>query len=271
MDSQMGKNLRLSRLLRPSTGRGLIVAASHPILVGPIDAQRTMAEVRALYPKLAGADAIMTTPGTLKHVAEVFQGRNAPALVMHMDWMNWYRPLFRAGGPDAAEGTAASIATVEQFVELGADAMMSYLYLGHRDTRLERDEIERNAKLVRECARWGLVLIIEPQPARDRVDPEARTAEAMAFYARVAGELGADIVKSDLPLLGDGFAEVTAGCPAPVLLAGGPAQNDADTLALAKKSLDDGGSGLVFGRRIYQSADPAHLICALNGVIHGSA
>lgn len=271
MDLQTGKSIRLSRLLRPTTGRGLVVAASHPILMGPIDGQRTLDEIRSLFPKLAHADAVMTTPGTLRHVVDVFRGRNAPALVIHMDWMNWYRPMYRAGGADASEGTAASISTAEELVASGVDGLMSYLYLGHRDTRLERDEVERNAKLVRECARWGLVLIIEPQPARDRVDAEARSPKAMAFYARVAAELGADIVKSDLPGTIDGFFEVTSTCPAPVLLAGGPIEDDAATLKLAKDSLTAGGRGLVFGRKIYQSPDPARLISELNDIIHGAA
>jgi DhnA family fructose-bisphosphate aldolase class Ia len=275
MDSHIGKSIHLSRLMRPSTGRGVIVAASHPILTGPLPAQRTLDEVKQVFPTLYGADAVMTTPGTLPHVADLYRGRGAPGLVMHMDWMNWYRPFYRAGGPDAQEGTVVSIATVEELAAAGVDGLMTYLYLGHDDTRLERDEVERNARLARECDKWGLVLIIEPQPAQDRRDPHARDPQQMAFYSRVAAELGADIVKSDLPAgptLADrleGFHEVASTSTAPVMLAGGPMESDEETIALAKGSVDAGGAGLVFGRKIYQSPDPAAMIRALNAVVHG--
>lgn len=277
MDSHLGKSIRLSRLLRPSTQRGIIVAASHPVLTGPLDAQRTLAEVQAVFPKLTSADAVMTTPGNLPHVIDIYRGRNAPGLVIHMDWMNWYREFYRAGGTQAPEGTAASIASLEDLVQSGVDGIMTYLFLGHSDTRLERDEIERNAKLARECARWGVALIIEPQPAQDRRDDSARDGKHMAFYARVAAELGADIVKSDLPdgvTLAerlDGFHEVASTCTAPVMLAGGPMESDDQTIALAKASIDAGGAGLVFGRKIYQSPDPAWLLAQLNRVVHEGA
>lgn len=274
MDSHLGKRIRLARLLRPATQRGIIVAASHPILTGPIAAQRTLQEVQSVFPKLTGADAVMTTPGNLPHVIDIYRGRNAPGLVIHMDWMNWYREFYRAGGLQP-EGTVASIATLEDLVQSGADGIMTYLYLGHSDTRLERDEIERNAKLARDCARWGVALIIEPQPAQDRRNPEARDGKHMAFYSRVAAELGADIVKSDLPdgvTLSerlDAFHEVASTSTAPVLLAGGPMESDEQTLALAQGSLEAGGAGLVFGRKIYQSPNPVALIAKLNKVIHG--
>lgn len=277
MDSHLGKSIRLARLLRPATKRGLIVAASHPVLTGPIEAQRTLQEVQAVFPKLSGADAVMTTPGNLPHVIDIYRGRNTPGLVIHMDWMNWYREFYRAGGAEAPEGTVTSIANIEDLVQSGVDGIMTYLYLGHSDPRLERDEIERNAKLARDCARWGVSLIIEPQPAQDRRDPDARNGKRMAFYSRIAAELGADIVKSDLPEGAtlverlDGFHEVASCTTAPVLLAGGPMESDEQTLALAKGSIESGGAGLVFGRKIYQSPDPALLIAKLNKVIHGDA
>lgn len=275
MDSHIGKSIRLSRLLRPSTGRGIIVAASHPILMGPMVAQRTLAEVKSVFPKLFNADAVMTTPGNLRHVVDLYRGRNAPGLVIHMDWMNWDREFYRAFGKEASEGTAASVATVEDLVQAGADGLMTYLCLGHSDTRLERDEIERNARLARECARWGLALIIEPWAAQDRRDPNAWKAKQMAFYARVAAEIGADIVKSNLPSGStlaerlDGFHEVASTSTAPVLLAGGPMESDEQTLALTKGSIDAGGAGLVFGRKIYQSPDPDALIGKLSAAVHG--
>lgn len=274
MDSHIGKSIRLGRIMRPETGRGIVVASSHPVLFGPVPGLSTREEVVDTFSKLSGADAVMCSPGTLAHVVDLYRGRNSPGLVIHMDWMNSQRPFYPAGYP-RAEGTVVSLATVEELVQTGADGFMTYLYVGHEDPRLERDEIERNARLARECAKWGIVLIIEPQPAQDRRDPDARKPGQMAFYARVAADIGADIVKSDLPAGDtfeeriDGFGQVTSGSTVPVMLAGGPMQNDEQTFELASQSIKVGGAGLVFGRKIYQSPDPAAMLDKLAAVVHG--
>lgn len=185
MNSAQGKRIHLSRLIRPSSGRGIIIAASHPILYGPIAGQRKLEETRATFAKLCTADAVMTTQGTLRHVVDIFRGRDAPGLVMHMDWMNWDRPFRQAGGAQAAEGTCVSVATVEELVAAGVDGLMTYLYLGHSDTRLERDEIDRNARIARACEKWGLAMIIEPQPAQVGRDAQAFSAKHLTCYARI--------------------------------------------------------------------------------------
>jgi class I fructose-bisphosphate aldolase/fructose-bisphosphate aldolase/2-amino-3,7-dideoxy-D-threo-hept-6-ulosonate synthase len=69
--------------------------------------------------------------------------------------------------------------------------------------------------------------------------------------ARVAAELGADVVKA---FFVDGFDKVTASCPAPVILAGGP--KDRDIVQVARQALAEGARGFAFGRNIFQAEDP---------------
>ncbi len=65
------------------------------------------------------------------------------------------------------------------------------------------------------------------------------------------------------------FRQVTASCPAPVLIAGGPkAETSREALQIVRDSLDGGGRGVVFGRNIWQSPDPARMVAALRHLIH---
>ena len=73
--------------------------------------------------------------------------------------------------------------------------------------------------------------------------------------ARVAAELGADIVKA---FYVDGFDKVTASCPVPVILAGGP--KDRDIAVVASQALAEGAKGFAFGRNIFQAENPEAVV-----------
>lgn len=269
MDSRTGKDVRLSRVLRPATSRGVVVATSHGVLTGPPGGQRTREEIDTLFAKLRAADAVMVAPGMLRRVEHLYLGRDSPGLVVELDWKSWNRPIYPPLVDGRSEGTCAPLARCEDLAAAGVDAVMTYLYVGHEDQRLERDEVERNARIARECERWGIGLIIEPRSAREGLEDHARAASTLAFYCRLAAEIGADIVKCVWPGSADAFSEVTSTCFAPVLLAGGPGEETPDAAArLAREAVDAGGSGVMFGRKIYRSPDPERTLAALLDAVH---
>ena len=79
--------------------------------------------------------------------------------------------------------------------------------------------------------------------------------------ARVAAELGADVVKA---FYVDGFEHLVASCPAPVILAGGP--KDRDVVEVARAALAAGAKGLAFGRNIFQHPEPARIARELDAL-----
>lgn len=273
MDSHIGKQIRLGRVVRPETGRTIVVATSHGVLTGPPGGQRTRDEIRMTFSKLRAADAVMVAPGMLRFVQDTFVGRDRPGLVIELDWKSWNRPLYTNLRDGRGEGATASLARIEDLAASGIDAVMTYLYVGHLDSRLEREEIERNARIARECERWGIGLIVEPRSAREGEEDSARSREVASFYARISAELGADLVKVLWPSDGqDGFAAVTDTCFVPVVLAGGPGDETPDGAAdLASQAIAAGGAGVMFGRKIYRSPDPAATIDRLVEVVHGSS
>lgn len=272
MDARTGKQVRLGRLVRPETGRSVVVAASHGVMSGPPAGLRTTKEIRSVFARLRRADGVMVSPGMLSLIAESFVGRDRPALVLHLDWKNHARSIYTPGKDGRGEGVLASLADLGAVAAAGVDAVMTYLYLGHYDTALERAEIERNAATARACERLGLGLIIEPRSALEGTDPDALSAKVVSLYCRIAADIGADLIKVLWPGSTEALATVTETCFAPVLLAGGPGGDDlADTLRLAHEAMTAGAAGVMFGRRVFRSPDPDETLASLAGVVHDGA
>lgn len=269
MDSRMGKQLRLGRIVRPATGRAVVVAASHGVMSGPPAGLRTRADIARVFGTLGAADGVMVSPGMLPLVLDTFTGRDRPGLVLHLDWKNHARAVYTPGADGRGEGVLAQLATLEEVAAAGIDAVMTYLYLGQKDTALERAEIERNARIARDCERLGIGLIIEPRSALEGADPDALSARVMSLYCRISADIGADLVKALWPGSVEAFAEVTGTCYVPVLLAGGRGGDDVeDTVALARDAVDAGAGGVMFGRRVFRADDPAAVLTSLGEVVH---
>jgi len=169
---------------------------------------------------------------------------------------------------DDAEATSPAFASVEDAVRLGADAVGYTVYVG---SPRQDDEIREYGRVRRECERLGMPLVVWAYP-RGR-DVEAKggrgTLYAQDYAARVAEELGADVVKLHEPtpdasaspepyrsLREDGLARVrrvvrSAG-RVMVLFSGGVKQDDdAAVLRKVKLYMDGGATGVMFGRNMW--------------------
>ncbi|TDD27886.1 hypothetical protein E1218_08810 [Kribbella turkmenica] len=270
MDSRTGKKVRLGRVLDPVDGRGVVVAASHGVMSGPPAGLRTLPEIRKVFDQLQQADAVMVSPGMLPHLEDHFVGRDRPGLVLHLDWKNVGRRTYTPGKDGRSEGVLAQLASIEEVAAAGVDAVMTYLYVGQRDSTLERAEIDRNARIVRDCEKWGIGVIIEPRSALEGDDEAALSTEVMSLYCRIAADIGADVVKALWNGSAESFQPVAETCFAPILVAGGPGGEDGTaTLRLAEDSIAAGAAGVMFGRRVFRAPDPAAVLAGLRSVVHG--
>jgi class I fructose-bisphosphate aldolase len=269
MDSRTGKKIRLGRLLDPTSGKAVVVAASHGVMSGPPAGLRTRREIEGVFEDLTGADGVMVTPGMLPMVEDFFVGRGKPALVLHLDWKNHGRRIYTPGKDGRGEGVLAQLASLEEVAAAGVDAVMTYLYIGQRDSRLERDEIERNARIVRDAARYGIAVIIEPRSALEPEGEAASSTDVLSLYCRISADIGADLVKVIWNGSVEAFSPVVETCHAPVLVAGGPGGEDAlATLQLAADSMAAGAAGVMFGRRVFRAERPAGVLAGLRAVTH---
>jgi len=161
--------------------------------------------------------------------------------------------------------------SVEDAVRLGADAVGYTLYVG---SPAQADDIAQLNEVRRECDRFGMPLVIWAYPRGSAVKAKGGqdSLYAIEYAARVACEVGADIVKLNVPVWD---AAKAANSPKPyntlqlsesdalarvvkaagrtlVLVSGGSKLSDADTLHKAKLAMEAGCVGLIFGRNMWQ-------------------
>lgn len=69
----------------------------------------------------------------------------------------------------------------------------------------------------------------------------------------------------------EGFKKVTAGCPVPIVMAGGKKLPELDALTMAWRAIDAGAAGVDMGRNIFQSDAPSAMLHAVRAVVHDGA
>jgi len=97
---------------------------------------------------------------------------------------------------------------------------------------------------------------------------DEKSVEHVKLAARVAAELGADIVKTVYTGDPDSFREVTRGCPVPVVVAGGSKTDDRATLEMIEGAMLGGAAGLSIGRNAFQHRRPDKFVKAAVMIVH---
>jgi class I fructose-bisphosphate aldolase len=92
--------------------------------------------------------------------------------------------------------------------------------------------------------------------------------DSIAYAARVALELGADVAKVKYPGSTEAmeWTNRSAG-DVDVVMSGGSRIGKREFLETVRAMLDAGGSGLAVGRNVWQRDDPEEMLDALEGVI----
>ncbi len=240
---------RLSRIINPKSKRGLIVAMDHGMALGPMSGIENPGPVFELLEPYT--DAWLMTKGMLAHV---YQPRGNKGLILRASG------AATIAGPDISrEGPTAD---VEDLLALSADAVAASAFIGSDS---EHETLRHVARVADQCHRWQVPLVGVMGVGHEK--EKTQDARFIALGARVAAEHGADIVKTYYTA--EGFEKVTAGCPVPIAIAGGPkCETDEETLAMIRRALDGGAAGIVMGRNIWQSKTPVPLIKAVRALIH---
>lgn len=266
--NQIGKEIRLSRFLNPQSHRTVMVAYAHGILMGPNPGMNTMAEIKAQCSTLRKADSILMPMGFLPFCQDLFAGKDAPEMIALYDWQNFSRSGEKMMG--YKDGVAASVTSFDRVLASSASGVMTYLYIGFDDPAMEAEEMRRNAEVNELCQQYGLIHIIEPRVVKSREKNEdgSMKFEPMKVYTRIAAELGADFIKVKYPDTPEQLALLQSLSPAPLLVAGGSKIAAEKAEAMARAAVDAGTAGIVFGRNIYQSEDPAGALERFLRIIH---
>ena len=256
-----GKKIRMGRLIDPKYGRGVIIPYAHGLLQGPIPGLENINEINKYMEifKNSRATGIILSYGYLKYSADYLIGRRVPALILIIDWINMTK-AYRGVVPydEVRTGICTSI---EDAIKCGADGVMTYLTLGFDDPSMESEEIKKNGFVVKECAKVGLPVIIEPVMAKFKNKDIFYDKDYLKINDRIAAEIGADIVKSQYSGDPETFKEVVENCAAPIMIAGGPKSGTMEeTFEMIRGSIKAGGAGTIVGRKIFQSEDVARCL-----------
>lgn len=247
-----GKTIRLGRVLNPRNQRAAVIAFDHGVHLGVIPGVQKPGEMLEMLAE-AGADAFLVGPGIARMYASVFSGRGAPGLILRLDWTNRWRAPELLGSD---EGRGRLIGTVEDAARLGADAVLVYMFAGYQDPDAEARQVEDVARVAQDCERLGMGCIIEPMARGLRVGEAIYRADYIAAFARMACELGADILKTDYSGDAASFRQVIDASFRPVLIAGGPKTNTVrEALEMVAGALQAGARGMFIGRNVFQAPD----------------
>ena len=159
---------------------------------------------------------------------------------------------------------SAPLGTVKDAVKLGADAIGYTIYVG---SPLESQMFREFAHIQGEAMDYGIPTIVWEYP-RGQTVPDEKKPELIAYAARVALELGADVTKVNYTGSVDSFKHVVrAAQKTLVISSGGSKLTDAEFLSKAREVMRAGGAGFAVGRNVWQSDNPLKISAALHKVI----
>ncbi|HHY37638.1 MAG TPA: deoxyribose-phosphate aldolase [Clostridia bacterium] len=246
----MDKTRRLSRIFRED-GRTLIVAMDHAAHMKNVPGLNNLPHIIEEISR-GGADAILTTFGIAQRFSKAL---SRMGLILRLD-----------GAPtelNPSSGPMPLYFSVEDALRIGADAVAVTSGPGCLS---EHVELSKLARVSSECFRWGMPLLAEMVPGGFDSPVEARTSENVALAARIACELGADIVKA--PYV-DGYSRVTSSCYVPVVILGGARRDSAlELFKTVRAALDSGAKGVAMGRNVWGAPHPTLMTRALASIIH---
>lgn len=172
--------------------------------------------------------------------------------------------------PSDSNAFSALTGTVEDAVRLGADAVGYTVYVG--SPAQDRD-FEQFRQVRADADRFGMPVIVWSYPRGEAIAKKGGrdSLYAVDYAARVALELGADVVKVNYPVHSDNDKDspppyntldlgpmesfrkvVKSAGRALVLVSGGQKISDTELLKKVRLSMEAGATGIIFGRNMWQ-------------------
>lgn len=251
--SEMGKRIRLERIIDRKTKRTVIVPMDHGLSMGPIAG---LEDMTSIINKVSdgGANAVVLHKGIIRAGHRGY-GKDI-GLIIHLSGST-------SLGPDPH--SKVPVATVEEAISLGADAVSVHVNVGAEN---EPEQLQTLGETAEICAAWGMPLFAMMYPRGPKIKNQ-HNPELVSHAARVGAELGADIIKTVYTGNINTFRKVIRGCPVPVVIAGGPKMvTPRDVLKMADEAIKAGAIGVSIGRNIFQHRNSTAMTRALGRIVH---
>ncbi len=262
---------RMRRLFR--NGKCLDVAVDHGVGNEPtfLDGLEDISAVVDVLVE-AGSDAIQLNYGQ----ADLLQAagdKTRPALVLRTDLGNTYNSVRHREMWAVLQNACDPVLPA---VHVDAACVVVNLFMIPDEPGIFRQCVENIARLRADCEKYGMPLMIEPlvmAPADSGKGGYAVVGDAtkIVTLARVARELGADIIKADPTTNPEDFHKVVEVARCPVLVRGGSKEDLRQVFRKTEVLLRQGAKGVVYGRNVYQHVNPRKIVAALIEMIHQDA
>lgn len=242
-----GMQNRLSRIIRPKTGRTVMLAVDHGYFLGPTTGlENARATITPLIPY---ADSLMLSRGILR--TSVDPQNDIPVI------------LRVSGGTSILKELSNEVITtsMQEALRLNVAAVTCSIFIG---AEFEKQSLANLAELVNQTAPFGIPVLAVTAVGKEMT----RDARYLGLCCRIAAELGAHFVKT---YYCDDFEKVVESCPVPVVIAGGKKTPERDALQLSYNAVNRGAVGVDMGRNIFQSENPVAMIQAVRAVVHEKA
>ncbi len=243
-----GLKNRLARIIKPKTGRTVMLAVDHGYFLGPTTGLEQPR--KTIEPLIPHADVLMPTRGVLR--TSVDPNSDIPVVL-------------RVSGGNSVickdlsnEGITTSI---EEAIRLNAAGVALSIYVGAEH---EHQTLMNLSRLVDEAEIYGIPVLAVTAVGKDMT----RDARYLGLACRIAAELGAHFVKT---YYCENFEEVVGGCPVPLVIAGGKKLPEKEALQLTYNAINSGAVGVDMGRNIFQSENPVAMIKAVRAIVHENA
>lgn len=214
-------------------------------------------------------DVVQLSVGQARHL-QTLRGRK-PALALRSDVANVYGSSL----PSVLFSEMLE-SPVEQAVRLDAACIVVNLLMLPNQPELHRACVQNILKLKPLCEQLAMPMMVEPLVMQNNSSRGGYmvdgTLEKILPLVRQAVELGADIIKADPcdnPLEYHKVIEIASGIP--VLVRGGGRVSDQEILERTSVLMQQGASGIVYGRNVIQHPRPSGITKALMAIVHDGA
>jgi len=251
--SEIGKRIRLDRIMDRNTHRTVIIPLDHGVSIGPV---KGLIDMKKIVDQIAegGANAVLEHKGIITTGYRGF-GKDI-GLILHLSASTNL-------GPDP--NSKVQVAYVEEAIRLGADAVSLHVNLGSEN---ESEQLFVFGNTVKVCQEWGMPLLAMIYPRGPKIK-NPYDVDLVKYCARVGAELGADIIKTSYTGDSDTFKEVVKGSEIPVVIAGGPKMgSEHELFEMIYDAIQVGCGGVSIGRNVFQAENPTLLVRKISKIVH---
>lgn len=257
----VGKVRRLGRLFQ-SDNRSLIVGFDHAVSVGTVGGALNSLPALARTCIDSGADGLQMGLNAIRSLPEGLV-RSQTGVVLRIDRSPVNDDVHQVVGGSNIWATSESVAQAD------GDAVVVFFIHDVRDEAVTANHAAAVGSIAAECRRYGVPVMVEVMTKTASTSSSSISAD-MVDAARIAFELGADVLKIDRTPDSRALADVVAAAPVPVLLRGGmPSHTVGGTVSVLEECMRNGFAGGVYGRSVWQADNPASVVRELAAVIHG--